>query len=51
MIVLQNTETGEKIELSQEELDTIYTAMDSYKDYGGEYEVVANTIQDKLYRI
>jgi len=51
MIVLKNTENGTEIELTQEELDSIYTAMGSYRDYGDEYEQVADVIQDKLYRI
>ena len=48
MILLQNTETGRSIELTDSELDAIYSAMSDYEHYGDEEHEIADSICAKL---
>ena len=48
MILLQNTETGRSIELTDDELDAIYSAMSDYEHYGNEEHEIADSICAKL---
>jgi hypothetical protein len=40
-----------EVELTEDELNVIYSAMDDYKNYGGEDEELAFTVQEKLYEL
>ena len=51
MILLQNTETGRSIELTDSELDAIYSAMSDYQDYGDEEQEIASSIRDKIFEV
>jgi|688.fasta_scaffold970367_1 hypothetical protein len=51
MILLQNTETGRSIELTDSELDAIYSAMSDYQDYGDEESELSGNVQSKLYQL
>jgi hypothetical protein len=48
MILLQNTENNKTIELSDSELDAIYSAMSDYEHYGDEEHEIADSICAKL---
>mgnify|MGYP003704504593 CR=1 FL=1 len=48
MIVLKNTETGKEIELTEDEVEAIYSAMGDYQDYGDEESEIANSVREKL---
>jgi len=51
MILLQNTENGRSIELSDSDIDAIYTAMGDYQDYGDEEQEIASSIRDKIFEV
>ena len=51
MILLQNTENGRSIELSDSDIDAIYTAMGDYQDYGDEESELSGNVQSKLYQL
>lgn len=51
MIVLKNTETGKQIELTDDELDAIYSAMSDYQDYGDEESELSSNVQSKIYQL
>jgi hypothetical protein len=51
MIVLKNTVTGKQIELTDDELDAIYSAMSDYQDYGDEESELSGNVQSKLYQL
>lgn len=48
MIILQNTENNKSIELSDSDIDAIYSAMGDYQDYGDEEMEHSITIRDKI---
>ena len=48
MILLQNTENGRSIEISDDDIDALYAAMGDYQDYGDEEMEHSITIRDKL---
>ena len=51
MILLQNTETGRSIELSDSDIDAIYTAMGDYQDYGDDEMEESLAIREKIHSI
>jgi len=51
MILLQNTENNKSIELTDDELDAIYSAMSDYEHYGEEEHEIADSICAKLSNI
>jgi len=51
MILLQNTENGRSIELTEEELEAIHCAMGDYQDYGDEEQEIASSIRDKIFEV
>jgi len=51
MILLQNTENGRSIELSDSDIDAIYTAMGDYQDYGDDEMEESITIREKIHSI
>jgi len=51
MIVLLNKTTGKEVELTENELDALYSALGDYQDYGDEEAELSASIRDKLYSV
>jgi len=51
MYKLTNTENNRIVELTEEEINTIYDALGDYQDTGEEEEVFCDTIRDKLSKV
>lgn len=48
MIILQNTENGKTIELTDDDTNAIYEALGDYQDYGDEEMEQSISIRDKI---
>jgi hypothetical protein len=51
MIVLLNKVTGKEVELTENDLDALYSALGDYQDYGDEEAELSESIRDKLYSV